>query len=74
MSKLSGLFDSFTWNVAMSLLSLVMLANYLVSVIATGSFGLSGFLLIVWIVIAFHFISVACKQYREKLRQDKSGD
>ena len=74
MSKLSDLFESFTWNLAMSLLSLLMLANYLVSMITKGSFGRSGFLFIVWIVIAYHFISVACKQCRKKLQGDTGDD
>lgn len=74
MSKFSDLFDSFTWNAAMSLVSLLMLANYLVSMIAASSFAPGGVLFIVWIVIAFHFISVAYKQYKEKLRQKTSDD
>jgi len=34
MSRITELFDSFIWNVALSLVSLAMLANYLVSMIA----------------------------------------
>lgn len=74
MSKFHDLFDSFTWNAAMSLVSLLMLANYLVSMITASSFAPGGVLFIVWIVIAFHFISVAYKQYKEKLRQKASDD
>ena len=74
MSKFTDLFDSFAWNAAMSLLSILMLANYLVSMIAAASFTRSGVFFIVWIVIAFHFISVAYKQYKEKLRAAKGDD
>lgn len=74
MSKFSDLFDSFTWNVAMGLVALLVLADYLVSMIAASSFARGGVLFIVWIVIAFHFISVAYKQYREKLQQEASDE
>ena len=69
MSKFSELFDSFTWNATLSLVSLLVLADYLVSMIAARSFSPGGILFIVWIVIAYHFISVAYRQYREKLRE-----
>jgi len=36
MSKFHDLFDSFTWNAAMSLVSLLVLADYLVSMIAAS--------------------------------------
>ncbi len=72
MSKFLKLFDSFTWNAAMSLVSLLMLANYLVLMIAGNSFTRGGVLFIVWIVIAFHFISVAYRQYKEKVRREES--
>jgi hypothetical protein len=74
MSKFLDLFDSFTWNAAMSVVSLLMLANYLVSMIAAESIARNGLFFIVWIVIAFHFISVAYQQYKEKLRQEASRD
>lgn len=74
MSKLTELIDSFTWNVAMGVVSLLMLANYLVAMIAAESFGRGGILFVIWLVIAFHFISVAYKQYRKKLQQDASDD
>ncbi len=74
MSKFSELFDSFTWNATLSLVSLAMLANYVVSMIAARSFAPGGILFIVWIVIAYHFITVAYKQYKEKLRQETSDE
>lgn len=74
MSKFLDLFDSFTWNAAMSVVSLLMLANYLVLMIAGNSFTRGGIFFIIWIVIAFHFISVAYKQYKEKLRREASND
>jgi len=74
MSKFSELFDSFTWNATLSLVSLAMLVNYVVSMIAARSFAPGGVLFIVWLVIAYHFISVAYKQYKEKLRQETSDE
>ena len=74
MSKITDLFDSFTWNATLSLVSLAMLANYLVSMIAARSFAPGGVLFIVWIVIAYHFISVAYKQYKEKIRHKTSDE
>ena len=74
MSKINDLFNSFAWNATLSVVSLAMLANYLVSMISARSFAPGGVLFIVWIVIAYHFISVAYKQYKEKLRQEKSDE
>ena len=74
MSRLTELFDSFAWNAALSLVSLAMLANYLVSMIAARSFAPGGVLFIIWIVIAYHFISVAYKKYKEKLRPETSEE
>ena len=74
MSKINDLFNSFAWNATLSVVSLAMLANYLVSMISARSFAPGGVLFIVWIVIAYHFISVAYKQYKEKLRQETSDE
>ncbi len=74
MSRITELFDSFIWNVALSLVSLAMLANYLVSMIAARSFAPGGVLFIVWIVIAYHFITVAYQRYKEKLQQQSSNE
>ena len=74
MSKFSEIFDSFTFNATLSLVSLAMLANFLVSMIVARSFAPGGILFIVWIVIAYHFNSVAYKQYKEKLRQETSDE
>jgi len=68
MSKFTDLLDSFTFNATLSLVSLAMLANFLVSMITARSFAPGGVLFVVWIVIAYHFISVAYKQYKEKIR------
>ena len=66
MSKLSELFDAFTFNATLSLVSLAVLANFLVSMIVARSFAPGGVLFLVWIVIAYHFISVAYRQYKER--------
>ena len=74
MSKFTELFDSFTWNAALSVVSVAMLADYLVSMIASRSFAPGGVLFIVWIVIAYHFITVAYQRYKEKLQQQSSNE
>jgi len=74
MSKFTELFDTFTWNATLSLVSLAVLADYLVSMIAARSLAPGGVLFIVWIVIAYHFISVAYKQYKKKTRQEASDE
>lgn len=71
MSKFTELFDSFTFNATLSLVSVAMLANFLVSMIAARSFSAGGVLFIVWIVIAYHFVSVAYQQYKEKIRKNE---
>ena len=70
MSKFSELFDSFTFNATLSFVSLAILADYLVSMITVRSFAPGGVLFIIWIVIAYHFISVTYRQYKEKLPEE----
>ena len=74
MKKFSEFFDSFTFNATLSLVSLAMLAKFLVSMISARNFAPGGVLFIVWIVIAYHFVTVAYKQYKEKLRQESSNE
>jgi len=74
MSKVSELFESFTFNATLSLVSLAMLANFLLSMISARSFAPGGVLFIIWIVIAYHFITVAYRQYKEKLQQQSSKE
>ena len=74
MSKVSELFESFTFNATLSLVSLAMLANFLLSMISARSFAPGGVLFIIWIVIAYHFITVAYRQYKEKLQQQSSEE
>jgi len=74
MGKFSELFNSLPWNAAMSLLSIAMLASYLEPMIAARSFAPGGVLFIVWIVIAYHFITVSYKQYKEKLQHETSKE
>ena len=74
MSKFTELFDSFTFNATLSLVSLAVLADSLVSMIANRSFTPGGLRFVIWIVIAYHFISVAYKQYKEKLEVDSNDE
>jgi len=74
MSKISEFFDSFTFNATLSFVSLAILADQLVSIIAARSFTPGGLRFLIWIVIAYHFISVAYKQYKEKLETESKNE
>jgi len=74
MNKLWELIDSFAFNVTLSLVSLAAIAKNLVSMIAAGSFAPDGVWIIIWIVIAYHFISVTYKQYKERLREEANDE
>jgi hypothetical protein len=74
MSKFWELIDSFAFNVTISLVSLAAIAKNLVSMIADRSFVPGGVWIIIWIVIAYYFISLAYKQYREKLRKEANNE
>ena len=74
MSKFWKLIDSFAFNVTLSLVSLAAIAKNLVSMIAARSFGPGGVWIIIWFVIGYHYISLAYKQYREKLREEADNE
>ena len=74
MSKFWKLLDSFAFNVTLSLVSLAAIANNLIAMIAARSFAPSGVWIIIWIVIAYHYISLALKQYKAKLRDGANDD
>ncbi len=74
MSKFWELIDSFAFNVTLSLVSLAAIAKNLVSMIVARSFAPGGVWVIIWIVIAYHYIGLAYKQYREKLREEANNE
>ncbi len=74
MSKLWEIIDSFAFNVTLSLVSLVAIAKNLVSMIVDRSFAPGGIWIIIWIVIAYHFFSLAYKQYEERLREEAKDE
>ncbi len=74
MSKFWELLDSFAFNVTLSLVSLAAIAKNLVSMIVARSFAPGGVWVIIWIVIAYHYIGLAYKQYREKLREEANNE
>ncbi len=74
MSKFWELIDSFAFNVTLSLVSLAAIAKNLVSMIVARSFAPGGVWIIIWIVIAYHYIGLAYKQYREKLREEANNE
>jgi len=69
MSKFWELIDSFAFNVTLSLVSLAAIAKNLVSMMVDRSFAPGGVWIIIWIVIAYYYISLAYKQYRGRLRE-----
>lgn len=74
MSKLSELINSFTFNLIMAFVSIAALAEKLVLVIAARSFAPDGIWFLIWIVIAYHFISVSCRQYKANHPKDLNAD
>ncbi len=74
MNKLWELLDSFAFNVTLSLVSLAAIASNLVSMIAARSFAPGGVWIIIWIVIGYHYISLAYKQYKERLREEANDE
>jgi len=74
MSKFWAFIDSFAFNVTLSLVSLAAIATNLISMISARSFAPSGVWTIIWIVIAYHYISLARKQYMARLRDGANDD
>ncbi len=66
MGRFTELIDSFTFNATLSLVSLLVLADNLVSMIVARSVTPGGLMFLIWIVIAYHFISTTIRLYREK--------
>jgi hypothetical protein len=74
MSKFWELLDSFAFNVTLSIVSVAAIATNLVSIMTAGSFAPGGVWIIIWVVIGYHYISLAYKQYREKLREEANNE
>ena len=74
MSKFWELLDSFAFNVTLSIVSLAAIATNLVSMISARSIASGGVWIIIWAVIGYHYIRLAHKQYKERLREDVSDD
>ncbi len=74
MSKFWELLDSFAFNVTLSIVSVAAIATSLVSIIAARSFAPGGVWVIIWIVIGYHYISLAYKQYKERLREEANDE
>jgi len=58
--------SSLTFNMAMSVLSVVILAEKLISLIIARSLTPGGLMAVIWMVIAYHFVSVAYKGYKQE--------
>ena len=59
LGKLAHIFETLTFNIIMSILAFAMLAKFLIQMIAAHSFEPGGLLFIIWIVIAYHFLSAS---------------
>ncbi len=59
MGKLAHIFETLTFNIIMSIVAFAMLAKFLIQMIAARSFEPGGLLFIIWIVIAYHFVSAS---------------
>ncbi len=74
MSKFWELIDSFAFNVTLSLGSLAATAKNLVSMIVARSFAPGGVWIIIWLVIAYHYLGLANTQYKERLREQADDE
>ena len=59
MGKFANIFETLTFNIIMSIVAVAALAKFLIAMIAARSFEPGGLLFIIWIVIAYHFISAS---------------
>ncbi len=59
MEKLANIFETLTFNIIMSTVALAALAKFLIEMIAARSFEPGGLMFIIWLVIAYHFISAS---------------
>ncbi len=62
---------SLTFNMAMSVLSVAILAEKLISLIIARSFTPGGVMAVIWIVITYHFIRVSYRGFKQE-RPSKS--
>jgi len=74
MSKFWELLDSFAFNVTLSIVSIAAMATNLVSIMTAGSFAPGGVWIIIWAVIGYHYISLAYKQYKDRLQGNVNDD
>ena len=68
MGKLANIFETLTFNIIMSTVALAMLAKFLIEMITARSFEPGGLLFIIWIVIAYHFISASITAVKARRR------
>ncbi len=59
MTKFANIFETLTFNIIMSIVALSALTKYLIEMIAARSFEPGGLMFIIWLVIAYHFISAS---------------
>jgi len=59
LGKFGNIFETLTFNIIMSIVALAALAKFLIEMIAARSFEPGGLLFIIWIVIAYHFLSAS---------------
>ncbi len=61
--KIKAFFDSKWFNTVASILSIYILADIIEDIRATGQFKI---MLIIWLVIAYHFISISYKAWKKE--------
>ena len=54
--KIGDIFNSFWFNVIMSVVSVVLLGSYVVANYASGNYSDNWILIVIWAVIAYYFI------------------
>ena len=68
MSKFANIFETLTFNIIMSTVALAALAQFLIQMIAARNFETGDLLFIIWIVIAYHFISASSTALKARRR------
>jgi hypothetical protein len=63
-----------TFNMVMSVVSVLVLAEKLFDLIVARSLTPGGLMALIWIVIAYHFISVSYRGYKQEQQRESDGE
>ena len=63
-----------TFNMAMSVVSVLVLAEKLYALFVAWSLTPGGLMAVIWIVITYHFISVSYKGYKHERKREPDSE